>query len=94
MACNLDQASMPQRLADWRDVVAHVEGREAIDGGVRLGFSPGAPLGRIAELAAAEQACCPFLAFAVTIDHRGAALEVRAPADGLAMVDALFGPVG
>lgn len=53
-----------------------------------------APLGPIAELAAAEQSCCSFFAFALTIDGRGAALKVRAPAEGLVLVDALFGGQG
>jgi len=64
-----------------------VESREAIDGGVRLQLIREAPLGPIAELAAAEQSCYSFFAIALTIDGRGAALEVRAPAEGLVMID-------
>jgi hypothetical protein len=91
IACNLDAAAMPQRLADWKKVTDYVESRAAMDGGVRLSLCPEAPLGLIAELAAAEQSCCPFFVFALTIDARGAALEVRAPPEGLIMVEALFG---
>ena len=91
IACSLDQAARAQRATDWHAVAARVVSRDDIDGGVRLGLAGDAPLGAIAELAAAEQACCPFFAFSLTLDGRGAALEVRAPAEGLPMVQALFG---
>ena len=39
----------------------------------------------------AEQGCCTFFAFAITIDDRGIALEVRAPADAADLVTAVFG---
>jgi hypothetical protein len=45
----------------------------------------------VAHLATAEQSCCRFFAFAVTIDQRGFGLEVRAPDDALPIVQALFG---
>ena len=92
IACSLDVAARPQRLADWQKATTHVESREAIDGGVRLVLGREAPLGTIAELAAAEQSCCSFFAFALTLDGRGAALEVRAPVEGLTMIEELFSP--
>lgn len=42
-------------------------------------------------MAAAEQDCCRFFAFSVTVDSRGLALEVRAPADADDVVTTLFG---
>jgi hypothetical protein len=50
-----------------------------------------APLADVARLAAAEQDCCRFFSFALTVDERGVALEVRAPDDALSLVEALFG---
>lgn len=94
IACTLDAADMGTRMADWQDVLVHVHDRTALDdggGGVRLAFGPGAPLDRIATLAAAEQGCCAFFRFALTVDDRGIALEVRAPADAQDVVTALFG---
>ena len=35
------------------------------------------------RLVAAEQDCCQFLRFAITVDTRGVGLEVRGPADAL-----------
>lgn len=91
VACTLEAAELPGRVQEWRDVVAHVTGRTPIAGGTRLALDAGAPLDELATLMRAEQSCCRFFAFALTVDRRGAALEVRAPAEGLAMVDALFG---
>lgn len=90
VACTLDAAEMPGRLQDWRDVVTHVVDRAAIDGGTRLQLDAATPLDQLALLIEAEQRCCSFFAFALTVDSRGAGLEVRAPAQGMAMVDSLF----
>ena len=91
VACTLDAEEMPGRLEDWRALVAHVVGRVAIEGGVRLQLDAATPLDRLALLVQAEQGCCSFFAFALTVDGRGVALEVRAPPEGLDMVAALFG---
>ena len=84
IACTLDADAMPGRLEDWRGVLGFVRARTPIEGGLRLELDPSAPLPEIARLAAAEQDCCRFFAFALTIDRRGLALEVRAPDDALA----------
>jgi len=91
VACTLDADEMPGRLHAWRDLVAHVVDRTVIDGGTRLQLDASTPLDELAALMAAEQRCCSFFAFALTVDDRGLALEVRAPAEALPMVDALFG---
>lgn len=90
VACALDAAEMPGRLQEWRDVVGHVLDRVPIDGGTRLLLDADVPLDQLALLVAAEQRCCSFFAFAITVDSRGLALEVRTPAEGQAMVDSLF----
>jgi hypothetical protein len=54
-------------------------------------FNNDPPLSEIARLAAAEYGCCPFLAFALTVDERGIALEVTAPPDGAEVLTAAFG---
>jgi len=48
-------------------------------------------LDELMRLAAAEQDCCQFIDFAITVDARGIALEIRAPADALPIVHSLFG---
>lgn len=42
-------------------------------------------------LSTAEQDCCQFFRFTITVDTRGLALEIRAPADALPIVHSLFG---
>ena len=59
--------------------------------GLRLTFGPATPLGELMRLTAAEQDCCEFFTFAITIDSRGVALEVRAPHDALPVLHSLFG---
>lgn len=94
LACTLDASEIPGRLHEWRDLVTRVVDRSSIDGGTRLQLDVTTPLDQLALLVAAEQACCSFFAFAIVVDSRGAALEVRAPAEGLAMVDSLFAAPG
>jgi hypothetical protein len=92
VACTLPGADVPGRMEDWQDVLAHVTGRaRTADGGLRLALSPAVPLDELTRLAAAEQGCCTFFAFAVTLDQRGIALEVRAPTGAADLVTAVFG---
>jgi hypothetical protein len=78
-------------VAKWQALLAHVRDRQPVDHGLRLRFGPAAPVTEIARLVAAERACCPFFAFAITVDDRGVALEVTAPAGGEAVLAELFG---
>ena len=91
MACTLGSDSIKGRVDEWQALLAHVERRESIDGGVRLTFGRSTPLDELMRLTAAEQDCCQFFALAITIDSRGIALEVRAAPDALPIVTALFG---
>lgn len=91
IACTLDAAAMPGRVQEWNQILGFVTARSAVDGGVRLQLDPATPLGEVARLAGAEQGCCSFLSFAVTVDGRGTGLEIRAPADALSLVHGLFG---
>lgn len=85
LACTLAPAELPSRLQQWQDLIAHVTSRTPVDGGLRLVLDNATPLGELAELIRAEQSCCSFFAFALTVDDRGAALEVRGPAEAVAM---------
>ncbi|CAN5654392.1 hypothetical protein BH24ACT4_BH24ACT4_06000 [soil metagenome] len=89
--CDLDLDARPARLDEWRGRLAQVTDRSPIDGGTRLTLGPDADLAEAARLMAAEQGCCSFFAFALTVDDRGTALEVRAPADAFDAVDLLLG---
>ena len=91
IACTLSAGSMKGRMADWQSLLEHVERREPIDGGVRSVFTPLVPITDLMRLVAAEQDCCQFFRFAITVDTRGVALEVRAPADAQTIVESMFG---
>jgi MerR family copper efflux transcriptional regulator len=91
ISCTLSAASMHGRLDDWQALLRHVIGREHLGDGVRLTFGPATPLADLVELTAAEHACCQFFRFAITVDTRGVALEVRSPLEALDVVNSLFG---
>jgi MerR family transcriptional regulator, copper efflux regulator len=91
IACTLGAASMSGRLSEWRSLLGHVDRRSEIGGGIRLQFEPTVPHEELMRLASAEQDCCQFFDFAITIDRRGLALEVRAPEQTIDVVRALFG---
>jgi MerR family transcriptional regulator, copper efflux regulator len=91
IACTLDSGAIGQRLNDWRRVCDHIEHREPIDNGVRLVLAPAVPIEALAQLMVAEHDCCRFFEFALVVDGRGVALEVRAPADAQPLVDSIFG---
>ena len=94
IACTLAPQSMKGRLDEWQVVLAHVAHREPTDAGVRATFGSDVPLGELIRLTAAEQDCCQFFNFAITVDSRGVALEVRAPDEALPVVHGLFGAPG
>jgi MerR family copper efflux transcriptional regulator len=91
IACTLSAVSMKGRIAEWKSLLTHVEQREPIDGGVRSVFAASVPIDELMRLVAAEQDCCQFFRFAITVDSRGVALEVRAPDDALLIVESMFG---
>lgn len=93
VACSLEAEALPARLDDWHAVLDHATARTAVDGGVRIEFGAELDVAALARLAQAEQRCCAFFAFAITIDARGTALVVTAPDHASGIVAELFGPV-
>ena len=91
IACTLAAGAMKGRLEDWQALLTHVEHREAVEGGVRSVFAASVPTDELIRLVTAEQYCCQFFRFAITVDTRGVALEVRAPADALTLIESIFG---
>jgi MerR family transcriptional regulator, copper efflux regulator len=91
IACTLAAGSMKGRIDDWNALLAHVHRRERIDRGVRSQFRTSVPLEELIRLVTAEQDCCQFFEFAITVDVRGVALEVRAPDNALSVIEAMFG---
>ena len=58
---------------------------------MRLELGSDVDIPALASLVAAEQHCCAFFSFAITVDKGGVALEVRAPDGAANLVDQLFG---
>ena len=93
IACTLDADAMADRLADWQAMLARSRSRTALpDRGLRIEFDAAVAFDEVARLVAAEQRCCGFLSFALTIDAHGVALEVRAPEGAEAMLASVFDP--
>ncbi len=91
IACTLEPSQVPARVQEWTKLLNRVSRRAPIDAGIRLEFADEAPIADLVRLVAAEQTCCRFFEFAITVDGRGLGLEVRAPAEGQSILDALFG---
>lgn len=92
IACTLDAAEVPGRLAEWEAVAGRVVGREPLDGGIRVRFPVEEGLAAtLAALAQAEQGCCAFFEFAVGITAGAVTLDVTGPADAAPVIAGLFG---
>lgn len=91
IACTLGAGAVHGRIEDWRAVLDHVRGREQLASGVRLVLGSSAPLEELTRLLVAEQDCCRFFAFALTVDSRGVGLEVTAPPEAQPVIESLFG---
>jgi MerR family copper efflux transcriptional regulator len=98
IACTLGPSGLTDRMIEWegllgdkRSFLGSAITRTAIPGGVRLEFGPEGDVQEIARLTVAEQDCCRFFSFAITVDGRGIGLEVTAPDDALLVVHSLFG---
>jgi DNA-binding transcriptional MerR regulator len=91
IACTLSPDALRGQLRDWQELLAHAARRHQLDDGVRVEFAPSAPADELMRLVSAEQNCCQFLRFAITVDTRGTALEVSGPKDAGSIINGLFG---
>ncbi len=89
VACTLDGDGQQARLAEWHDLFTRATAREPVPDGTRVTL-PGALAGRAADLAAAEQRCCPFFRFALVFDGGDVRLTVQAPPEAGPLLAALF----
>jgi MerR family transcriptional regulator, copper efflux regulator len=91
IACSLTGQSIDDRIGEWKALLAYVAERESIDGGIRCKFRPNVPIAELMRLVTAEQSCCQFFCFSVTVDRSGIGLEVRAPEDAHSITTLIFG---
>ena len=88
IACSLTGDDVTERVTQWRSALAGAVDAE-IPGGRRLTV-PAERFPTLAELAAAEQRCCPFFDFRFRLDGRDLIFEVRAPAGAAALLAEVF----
>jgi DNA-binding transcriptional MerR regulator len=91
IACTLRPDALRGQVEAWHALLEHAQRRSSLDDGVRVELGPGTPVQELMRLVAAEQDCCQFMRFAITVDTRGVGLEVRGPADAAVVIESLFG---
>ncbi|MGW1785856.1 MerR family transcriptional regulator [Streptomyces sp. NPDC002143] len=89
VSCSLTGDGITERVGRWHQILDGAD-RVAIADGIRLTL-PADRAGAAAELAAAEQQCCPFFDFRLHLDGRRLHLEVRSPSDCADILADLFG---
>lgn len=90
VACTLTAANQAGRIGEWRQLLGQADGRETVAGGLAFRF-PAGLAGRVAELAAAEQRCCPFFEFTLHLIAGGLRFEVRIPEGAATLLPDVFG---
>jgi MerR family transcriptional regulator, copper efflux regulator len=90
VACTLGPGDIQQRISDWRHLLVGTRARTSLDGGVHLAFAATVDVQELTRLVVAEQDCCRFFAFAITVDDRGVGLDIRGPLEAL---EPIFGVV-
>jgi MerR family transcriptional regulator, copper efflux regulator len=90
IACTLTTADQADRIGEWRRLLGQADGREQVDGGLAFRF-PAALAGQVAELAVAEQQCCPFLEFTLHLIAGGLRFEVQVPEGAAPLLADMFG---
>ena len=78
IACTLTGDDQDVRILQWRRLLAQATAREPVPGGIRFTL-PATLAGPAAELAAAEQRCCPFFRFTLVLADASLQLTVQAP---------------
>lgn len=91
IGCTLSAHKIGGRLAQWEAIAAIATGRISIDAGTRLTFDHGVDIPVISALFAAEQNCCRFLTFTLTVTADHVALAITGPSGAQPVVDALIG---
>jgi MerR family copper efflux transcriptional regulator len=88
IACTLSGSDQGQRVGEWQNLLAHGTAREPVPDGIRVTL-PAGLAGPAAELAAAEQRCCPFFRFTLVFDGGDIQLTMQAPPEAAPLLTAL-----
>lgn len=90
LACSSTPAGKGEQVQRWSQLVAEAVAVTRFGGGFRVRL----PIGRLstaADVAAAEQACCPFFDIRLVLAGPVFDLEVRAPEQAAVLLDELLG---
>jgi hypothetical protein len=90
IACSLDPDSVGDRIDEWRETLESAKSRQSIPDGVRIVFDREVNVASLASLAAAEQTCCSFFRFDITIDGE-VSMAITGPADAQPVIASVFG---
>ena len=97
IACSLDREELGERTMQWQQMLTRAYRRADLEDtdigvGVQLTFDNDAVLvSQLAYLIAAEQQCCSFYSFTLTVAEGSVVVEVRAPRDAAPLLGELFG---
>lgn len=97
IACSLGREELGERTMQWQQILTRARRRTDLGEtergvGVQLTFDNDAVVvSQLAYLIAAEQQCCSFYAFTLTVADGTVVVEIRAPRDAAPLLDELFG---
>lgn len=89
IACTLPADRAARQLEQWVRLRAHATSTRRVASGVRMTF-PGHLSSTVQQLAAAEQACCPFLRLTTRTAEGDCMLDITADAPDAAPIVALL----
>jgi MerR family copper efflux transcriptional regulator len=90
VACSLEGGQYEERVRRWRLLLGDAPRTPARGGGITVRL-PASHAAALADLAVAEQLCCPFFSFRLTFSGAYVELSAHAPDVAEPLVDALFG---
>lgn len=91
IACTLEPDRIRDRMDDWEALLAGATDHNQLPNGVRAMFARDTDIAAIATLVAAEQQCCQFFTFTITVGADEVALDVTGPPDAQPVITALVG---
>ena len=91
IACTLALDKVDGRIGQWRALAEGATGTVSVDGGARLIFDRWVDLAPITELLAAEQDCCRFFTFGLTITATEVLVDITGPAAAEPLIAILLG---
>ena len=90
VACTLAGGELADRLASWASLQPALRSVTRHDGALRVAFDAAAGARRLAELVAAEAACCAFVDWQLVSDGEELVVVITGSDTGVAAVAELF----